>query len=318
MKRSTLLSLLFALLLLLFSLYVLLDAFVIPRVYEEVAETSLVAEDPADAETDAETDAVTEAETEAETAAVPHDPVITENSYDDGVLTIRLTDYRQYDTTIHVADVTLSDLSRLRTALAKNTYGKNITQKTSAMAAQNHAILAINGDYYGARNKGYVIRGGVMYRRTPTSADTEDLVIWEDGSFSVVREGDYTAKELFDLGAKEVLSFGPGLISDGRNTADINSEVKRERTDNPRTAIAMIEPGHYLFVVADGRTAENKGLSLYELGEFLLSLGAQEAYNLDGGGSSTMVFNGKVVNVPTANGKKITERSVSDIVYLGS
>ncbi len=318
MKRSTLLSLLFALLLLLFSLYVLLDAFVIPRVYEEVAETAPVAEDPADAETEAETEAVTEAETEAETAAVPHDPVITENSYDDGVLTIRLTDYRQYDTTIHVADVTLSDLSRLRTALAKNTYGKNITQKTSAMAAQNHAILAINGDYYGARNKGYVIRGGVMYRRTPTSADTEDLVIWEDGSFSVVRESDYTAKELFDLGAKEVLSFGPGLISDGRNTADINSEVKRERTDNPRTAIAMIEPGHYLFVVADGRTAENKGLSLYELAEFLLSLGAQEAYNLDGGGSSTMVFNGKVVNVPTANGKKITERSVSDIVYIGS
>ena len=314
MKRSTLLSLLFALLLLLFSLYVLLDAFVIPRVYEEVAETAPVTEDPADAETEA----ATEAETEAETAAVPHDPVITENSYDDGVLTIRLTDYRQYDTTIHVADVTLSDLSRLRTALAKNTYGKNITQKTSAMAAQNHAILAINGDYYGARNKGYVIRGGVMYRRTPTSADTEDLVIWEDGSFSVVREGDYTAKELFDLGAKEVLSFGPGLISDGRNTADINSEVKRERTDNPRTAIAMIEPGHYLFVVADGRTSENKGLSLYELAEFLLSLGAQEAYNLDGGGSSTMVFNGKVVNVPTANGKKITERSVSDIVYIGS
>lgn len=312
MKRSTLFALLFALLLFLFTLYVLLDAFVIPRAYEVAAPSET------DAETEAETEEETAAETEAETAPALHEPVITETSYDDGILSVELTTRREYNTTIHVAEVTTADVSRLRTALAKNTYGKNVTQKTSAIAAANGAILAINGDYYGARNKGYVIRGGVLYRSVSNGADTEDLVIWEDGRLSVVREGDYTAKELLELGAREVLSFGPGLISDGRIIADSDSDVKREKTSNPRTAIAMIEPGRYLLVVADGRTADNEGLSVYEFAEFLFSLGAVEAYNLDGGGSSTMVFNGQVVNVPTANGKKITERSISDIVYFGS
>ena len=79
----------------------------------------------------------------------------------------------------------------------------------------------------------------------------------------------------------------------------------------------MINDLHYLFVVSDGRTNESEGLSLYELAEFLQSLGVKTAYNLDGGGSSTMYFNGNVINQPTTRGKNIKERSVSDIVYIG-
>lgn len=86
---------------------------------------------------------------------------------------------------------------------------------------------------------------------------------------------------------------------------------------NPRTAIGVIDELHYIFVVSDGRTRSSAGLSLYELARFMLSLGAETAYNLDGGGSSSMVFNGKVINNPTTNGRQIKERSVSDIVYIG-
>ena len=86
---------------------------------------------------------------------------------------------------------------------------------------------------------------------------------------------------------------------------------------NPRTAIGIIDENHYVFVVSDGRTSESEGLSLYELAEFMESLGVTTAYNLDGGGSSTMYFNGTVVNNPTTSGKTISERSVSDIVYIG-
>jgi len=86
---------------------------------------------------------------------------------------------------------------------------------------------------------------------------------------------------------------------------------------NPRTAIGMIAPLHYVFVVSDGRTNQSAGLSLYQLAEFMQSLGVQVAYNLDGGGSSTMVFQGKVINNPTTNGRTIAERKVSDIVYIG-
>ena len=74
---------------------------------------------------------------------------------------------------------------------------------------------------------------------------------------------------------------------------------------------------HYVFVVSDGRTEESEGLSLLELAEFMDTLGVETAYNLDGGGSSTMYFNGEVINKPTTSGRNIKERSVSDIVYIG-
>ena len=70
-------------------------------------------------------------------------------------------------------------------------------------------------------------------------------------------------------------------------------------------------------MVTDGRTEESAGLSLVQLADLMLEIGCETAYNLDGGGSSTMVFQGEVVNNPTTNGRTITEREVSDIVYIG-
>ena len=94
-------------------------------------------------------------------------------------------------------------------------------------------------------------------------------------------------------------------------------EVARSMTSNPRTAIGQIGSLHYAFVVTDGRTEESAGLSLVQLADLMLDIGCETAYNLDGGGSSTMVFQGEVVNNPTTNGRTITEREVSDIVYIG-
>lgn len=91
-----------------------------------------------------------------------------DDRYSDDNITITLSEYRQNDTTIYVTDVELSSAEYLKTALARNSYGRNVTQKTSAMAEDNKAILAINGDYYGAREKGYVLRNGILYRETTT------------------------------------------------------------------------------------------------------------------------------------------------------
>jgi len=93
-------------------------------------------------------------------------------------------------------------------------------------------------------------------------------------------------------------------------------EVGKAMTSNPRTAIGQISDLHYVLVVADGRTDESAGLSLSEIAEFMQGLGVTTAYNLDGGGSSTMVFNGTAINNPTTNGNRIKERSVSDIVCI--
>ena len=113
------------------------------------------------------------------------------------------------------------------------------------------------------------------------------------------------------------MSFGPALIENGTISVTEEDEVGKAMASNPRTAIGIIDDLHYVFVVSDGRTEESEGLSLLELAEFMDSIGVETAYNLDGGGSSTMYFNGEVVNNPTTSGRSVKERSVSDIVCIG-
>ena len=242
--------------------------------------------------------------------------VVTEDSYKDENISIQLTTYREYDSNIYVADVQVSSPEYLKTAFAKSSYGKNVTEKTSEMAEENNAILAINGDYYGAQENGYVLRNGVIYRDS-ASKDQQDLVINSDGSFSIIEEEETSLTTLLNDGASQVLSFGPALVTDGEIAVTEGQEVGKAKASNPRTAVGIIDDLHYVFVVSDGRTTESAGLSLYQLAGFMQNLGVTTAYNLDGGGSSTMYFNGKVVNQPTTNGKNISERSVSDIVYIG-
>ena len=281
-------------LLLVYTVYTALDTFAIRRV-----ETVLYVPQPA--------------ETPAMSAA---EPVITADSYQDEHIRIALSTQRLADTTVYIADVTLSSAEYLKTALAQHAYGRNVTEKTSAIAAEQNAILAVNGDFYGSRERGYVLRNGVLYRST-AAADQQDLVILSDGSFAVIREDEVSAASLLEQGAAQVLSFGPALVEDGSVTVSQTDEVGRAMASNPRTAIGIIAPLHYVFVVSDGRSSESAGLSLYELAMLMQSLGAQAAYNLDGGGSSTLYFNGAVVNHPTTGGGRIQERNVSDIVYIG-
>lgn len=290
-----------------FTVYILLDTFVISKVYS-IAKGNIVS-------------------TKVSETAMPGTEELTddasgniffsnENQYQDEHIAITISEYRQYESTIYVADVLVSSPEYLKTAFAQNAYGKNVTQKTSEIAQDNEAILAINGDYYGSQEKGYVLRNGVLFRES-ASRNQEDLVIWNDGSFSVITEGEISPVELLGNGAQQILSFGPALLLDGTICVTTEDEVGKAKASNPRTAIGIVEPLHYLFVVSDGRTEESRGLTLYELAEFMQSLGTVTAYNLDGGGSSTLYFNGQIMNNPTSSGKSIKERKVSDIVFIG-
>ncbi len=287
-----------------FSAYALLDTFVITRVYSSVEQST-------------DTGAYTAA---AETAAVPLSlsAEAAESgaaSYRDENMSISLSTYYENDTTIYVADIRVGSPELLKTAFSRSSYGRNVTAATSETAAGVGAVLAINGDNYGSREKGYVIRNGVLYRDTAAKGQ-EDLVIYADGSFAVISESEVSAQELIDSGAVQVFSFGPGLIEDGEIIVDADDEVDRAKASNPRTAIGILGENHYVFVVSDGRSSESEGLTLRELATFMQGLGVQDAYNLDGGGSSTMVFLGEVINNPTG-GRGNGERAVTDIVYIG-
>ena len=242
--------------------------------------------------------------------------VNTATAYADDTKAIAIETYERNSTQIHVATVTIKGDASIKTALADETYGRNIKAKTSTTAQSVNAVLAVNGDYYGARDAGYVIRNGQLLRSDSQDANQEDLVIYQDGSFEVIREGDITAQELLNKGAVQVLSFGPALIENTQVAVDSSDEVGKAMASNPRTAIGIIDDKHYVLVVSDGRTDESKGLSLKELADFMKELKVTTAYNLDGGGSSTMYFNGQIINKPTTNGHNIEEREVSDIVYL--
>lgn len=329
------LGVLYGVLLFSFSTYAMLDTFVIPHPMQSV-EINAIAETTStsgikesveaaiqsklgnNTETTVETDSTTtdseNTDTTVETAtSIDGGTVI--GQYSDSKTSITLKQYREYDSNIYVADVTVSDASDLKTALAHNTYGRNITDTTSDMAANNNAVLAINGDYYGARQSGYVIRNGKLYR--DTSGNRDALVIQKNGEFKFVSESETSASELLQDGALQVFSFGPVLLNNGEISVGENDEVGMAMASNPRTAIGYLGNNHYVFVVSDGRTSESAGLSLYELASFMKELGVKDAYNLDGGGSSTMIFKGEIINSPTTSGRSGEERAVSDIVYIG-
>jgi exopolysaccharide biosynthesis protein len=284
--------------------FVMLDSFVIEKAYAVVDSTT-------------QTTASTETTQTVSEKSDASEAVITENSYQDEEISITINTIEEYDSTIYIADIQLSDPSLLKTALAGNAYGRNIKATTSEIADSVNAIFAINGDYYGFRDDGYVLRNAVVYRDVARdSGDDQALVIDDDGNLSIINESEVSMDSLDTESISQILSFGPALIEESEIVVDADSEVDKAMTSNPRTAIGQIDEGHYIIVVSDGRTDESAGLTLLQLATVMQDQGCTVAYNLDGGGSSTMVFNGQVINQPTS-GKTIEEREVSDIVYIG-
>jgi len=243
-------------------------------------------------------------------------------NYSDGEVSIAITQVTSGSgnnkVTWFVADVVLSDATQLQNAFAEDTFGRNIVAYTSEIARENGAIFAVNGDYYGFRTDGIVIRNGVIYRDDPAR---QGLVFYTDGSMQVYGETETTAQELLDAGAWNTLSFGPALIENSVIAKDLGwVEIDQNlgnhpiQGNQPRTGIGIIDENHFVFIVVDGRsTGYSRGVTLTEFAQIFQELGCTDAYNLDGGGSATMYFMGGVVNNPLGRGR---ERGTSDILYV--
>ena len=156
-----------------FSIYFLLDTFVIERVYSAEGSACEQAGSVSQAADATEQDSTGPQTVNTELT----ETTVTKDTYQDENISIKITEYRTNDTTVYAADIQLSSAGYLKTALAKGLYGRNVTARTSVTAAENDAILAINGDYYGSQQKGYVIRNGVLYRSTAVKG-SRDLVIY--------------------------------------------------------------------------------------------------------------------------------------------
>lgn len=290
-----------------------LDRFVIPHVViSDVA--AYEAEQSASATPAAADDDTTDAGSAS---------VTTDTTYTSGDTSIAITQHTEGsgdDTvTSYVADITLSDATTLRSAFANNQFGENITANVSDIAEDSGAVFAVNGDYYGFRSSGIVIRNGVVYR---DEGAREGLAFYTDGSVRVYDETQTTAAELVADGVWNTLSFGPALVEDGAvvsgiDDVEIDTNIGNHsiQGEQPRTAIGVIDENHIVIVVVDGReTGYSRGVTMTELADIMVSLGATTAYNLDGGGSSEMWFDGEVVNRPSNGG----ERATSDILYIAA
>lgn len=236
------------------------------------------------------------------------DVISTATSYVSANVNVTLSEVQQDGVTYYVQDIYIRNITNLRTAFAQNTYGKSIVDWPLNMAVQNDAIAAINGDYYGTGAIGTVIRNGKLYS---SRVDGDVLVLYYDGTMEVIAQSAFDADAVMAAGAYQAWSFGPSLLdANGQPLSGFRGGISGL---NPRTAIGYVEPGHYIFVVVDGRqSGYSNGVSLDQLATLMSSLGAKVAYNLDGGKTSQMTFGDQLVNQPTQGG-----RTTSDIIYIG-
>lgn len=209
----------------------------------------------------------------------------------------------------YVADIYMRDFSSYRSGI------RDVCMPHK-YARHERAVLAITGDNLvraEKEKKGCLIRNGKLYCDY-NAADT--LVIHDDMTLSVLSPDEFAADELIDAGVRHTYSFGPILVRDGK----INELCGKHRVahPNPRCGIGMVEPGHWIAIVTDGRQpGYSHSIRLEDFAQMFLSLGCGTAYNLDGGSSAAMVFMGEVLNCHQGSGTADPMRSWADALMWG-
>lgn len=227
-------------------------------------------------------------------------------SYQSDSIRISITKTQAYDSTYYVADVWVKDIQLFQTAFAKDAYGRGEHEMPLRTASRANAVFAVSGDYYGARSEGVVVRNGQLYRDVMSD---DVCILSTDGTLQIYKKGSFSSIETIDDTVWQAWAFGPVLVENGVACDTSSSSI---RVKNPRCAIGCYEPGHYCFIVVDGRQkGYSEGMTLDELAVTFATLGCRTAYNLDGGATAMMVFQGDLVNQPTNGG-----RTSSDIIFF--
>lgn len=232
----------------------------------------------------------------------------TDTSYKSGNVNLTLKKVQNNGVTYFTVDIYVRDIKYFKTAFANGTFGKGSTDTTLKISEANKALAAISGDFCSIHNTGIVIRNGELFR--DSISDEDVLIMYQDGSMETYSKGDVDLNAITARGAYQSWAFGPMLLdASGKPMTKFNSNVSRA---NPRSALGYYEPGHYVFLLVDGRqSGYSDGMTMADMSQLFYDMGCKVAYNLDGGQTSVMTYNGAVANQPYNGG-----RSVSDIVYI--
>ena len=219
--------------------------------------------------------------------------VITEHSYTSPQvsITVETLEYGEGSgkSVYHVADIYVASLDNFRTYTANNELAYWSTQDAMEMDADSHAILAISGDFYSYQPKGFLVRNGELYMSDQTYCDL--CVLYETGVMACYSRTEYQVEDIWNRGVVQAWNFGPSLLDENGQVKPSYELSTAVSYPNPRSAIGYYEPGHYCFIVVDGRQDDySKGMTIPELAQVFQDLGCTCAYNLDGGGSALMTF----------------------------
>ncbi|MBQ8654803.1 MAG: phosphodiester glycosidase family protein [Clostridia bacterium] len=240
-----------------------------------------------------------------------------EGGYLDPSVSVRVEYMRAYDTTIQLTWVQVADASQLRTASYKK-YPSKSTAYAMNISKREGGIVAINGDYFVHRKEGYIIRNGEVLRQNYTDL-YHTLIIDDKGDFTIMTTNTQEAVESFEGNAVQLLVFGPALVIDGVQQTDFEAKgpgILKECTPHKKTqrlAICQMDELSYLIIATEGpENKGSKGLTMANFAQLCADLGVKQAFNLDGGSSSTVVLNDKKIN-SLSTGKK---RKIGDILYF--
>ena len=211
--------------------------------------------------------------------------------------------------TYYVADIFVRDVTQIRTESCRGDFSRAGHGSVSKTAKAVHAMVAISGDYCGFHRDSLVIRNGIVYRKS-VRTDMDVCLILRDGTMETIQGRNVVLSEILKMDVWQAWQFGPALLNeegDARTAFPGCSVVGR----NPRCCIGYVDPGHYKFVVVDGRQKESRGVTMKELAALMESLGCRRAFNLDGGNSAHFFWHDQIFSSPSGGG-----RQISDIIYV--
>ena len=235
-------------------------------------------------------------------------------SYEDPTITVTLTSGRYSDCDWWMADIVIASPTQLRTVSAGG-FNTSMTMTGSYLAKSVNAVLAVDGDYYFYTGKGYILRQGILYKNI-LDGTTDILLIDEDGDFHVVTNAKQ-GEGVDTVNGKRVINamyFGPALVIDGKPVHNVSGAGMAEEKGRQRMALCQVGPLHYKCVCCAGPARGSSGMRLQDFTYFVADMGVKVAYNLDGGDSTMLIFNGEKIN----DVNNSSSRKISDIVYFAS
>ena len=243
-------------------------------------------------------------------------------------LRVEITRYRRTEPTRLVWYI--ADIRSEKEVMGTVTFNEERPGRTNgqpeAMALRSKAVYAQSGDFYSYRvandrRTGVIIRDGeIIHSKTHTKPlmalpNLDTAAFFPDGNMKVFESFEHTAREYIEMGATQVLSFGPILLRDGAVNPLVNTNYTHQE---PRSAIGIIGLGHYIGMLVEGRTDFSDGCGLKFLAETLYDIGCTDALNLDGGGTAAMLFMGDSVELGSGKGVPENARSIPDILAIGT